>query len=39
MNEAKLRTRKTKTEYCQPGPRSVEIIIGKQTPTHASTDS
>ena len=32
INEAKLRTRKMATEYCQPGPLSLDTIIGRQTP-------
>jgi len=32
MKEAKLTTRNMSTEYCQPAGRSVDIIIGKQTP-------
>jgi len=30
--EARLRTRKMKTEYCQPRPRSLDTIIGRHTP-------
>ena len=33
MNEAKLRTRKMKTEYSHPGSFCVETINGRQTPS------